>query len=97
MRLRFIPSKLRFNIRRIGKPVVPLSDHMKKLLISTVVALSAALLFTGCVASVGSGTRSETHNPTLGQQLMDLQKARDSGAITQEEYQTQKAKLLEHK
>lgn len=35
--------------------------------------------------------------PTLGQQLMDLQKAKDSGAITDAEYQAQKAKLLESK
>ena len=32
--------------------------------------------------------------PTTGQQLIDLQKARDSGAITDSEYQAQKAKLL---
>ena len=32
--------------------------------------------------------------PTLGQQLMDLQKAKDAGAITDQEYQEQKAKLL---
>jgi len=36
-------------------------------------------------------------SPTLGQQLIDLQKAKDSGAITDAEYQAQKAKLLENK
>jgi hypothetical protein len=35
--------------------------------------------------------------PTIGQQLIDLQKAKDAGAITDAEYQTQKAKLLESK
>ena len=35
--------------------------------------------------------------PTIGQQLVDLQKAKDSGAITESEYQAQKAKLLESK
>ena len=33
-------------------------------------------------------------NPTVGQQLIDLQKAKDAGAITDTEYQAQKAKLL---
>jgi hypothetical protein len=32
--------------------------------------------------------------PTTGQQLMDLQKARNAGAINDAEYQVQRAKLL---
>ncbi len=36
-------------------------------------------------------------NPTVGQQLLDLQKAKDSGIITDAEYQTQKTKVLEIK
>ncbi len=35
--------------------------------------------------------------PTVGQQLIDLQKAKDSGAITDAEYQAQKARLLQDK
>ncbi len=35
--------------------------------------------------------------PTTGQQLIDLQKAKDAGAITDSEYQAQKAKLLHSK
>ncbi len=35
--------------------------------------------------------------PTIGQQLIDLQKAKDAGVITDAEYQTQKAKLLGNK
>jgi hypothetical protein len=34
-------------------------------------------------------------SPTIGQQLIDLQKAKDAGAITEADYQIQKAKLLE--
>ena len=34
---------------------------------------------------------------TLGQQLIDLQKAKEAGAITDAEYKAQKAKLLEKK
>jgi hypothetical protein len=36
----------------------------------------------------------EVQSPTIGQQLIDLQKAKDAGAITDAEYQAQKAKLL---
>ncbi|MGA2541266.1 MAG: SHOCT domain-containing protein [Verrucomicrobiota bacterium] len=39
----------------------------------------------------------EVKSPTIGQQLIDLQKAKDAGAITDAEYQTQKAKLLGNK
>ena len=59
------------------------------------VALSALIFLSGCVGfSAGGGTKTEVHKPTLGQQLIDLQKAKDSGAITDMEYQAQKAKLL---
>jgi PBP1b-binding outer membrane lipoprotein LpoB len=71
---------------------------MKKLFMPTAVALSAMLLFSGCVAlHVGGGSKKEVENPTVGQQLTDLKTARDTGAITDAEYQTQKAKLLNGK
>lgn len=35
--------------------------------------------------------------PTIGQQLLDLKKALDAGAITQQQYETEKAKLLNQK
>ena len=43
-----------------------------------------------------SSPPSDLHNvtPTIGQQLVDLQKAKEAGAITEAEYQSQKAKLL---
>jgi len=34
---------------------------------------------------------------TVGQQLVDLQKAKDTGAITDAEYQAQKTKILNEK
>jgi hypothetical protein len=68
---------------------------MKKLFIPMAVALSAMLLFSGCLAlQVGGGSKKEVENATTGQQLIDLKTARDTGAITDAEYQTQKAKLL---
>ena len=67
---------------------------MKKLFLSCA-ALTALFLFTGCLAlQVGGGDKKEEQKATLGQQLVDLQKAKDSGAITDAEYQAQKAKLL---
>lgn len=39
----------------------------------------------------------QTVEPTIGQQLLDLKKARDAGAISESEYQAEKAKLLGQK
>ena len=84
---------------------------MKRLFLSLLAGLSAIALLTGCLdLQFGGGTKSDTTNtdhhpaigeqmtaPTLGQQLVDLQKAKETGAITDAEYQAQKAKLLENK
>ncbi|MGA2281554.1 MAG: SHOCT domain-containing protein [Verrucomicrobiota bacterium] len=71
---------------------------MKKLFISASMALTAMLLLTGCLnLQLGGGPKSEALNPTVGQQLIDLQRAKDTGAISAEEYQAQKAKLLGNK
>jgi hypothetical protein len=68
---------------------------MKRLFIPTAVALSAMLLFSGCVAlHVGGGGKKEFENATVGKQLIDLKTAKDTGAITEAEYQAEKAKLL---
>jgi hypothetical protein len=69
---------------------------MKKLIAPVAIALSVMVFLSGCVAAIGNrGT--DRGNSTLGQQLIDLQKAKDSGAMTEAEYQTQKAKLLDNK
>ncbi len=44
----------------------------------------------GCV--VGNDTR--VYSPTLGQQLIDLQKAREAGAMTEAEFVAERSKLL---
>lgn len=67
---------------------------MKKFLPIAALGLSTVLLFSGCVASVGGGPKTTLHQPTLGQQLIDLQNAKNAGAITDTEFQQQKAKLL---
>jgi len=67
---------------------------MKKLLIPGMIGLAALTLLNGCAIDIGGG--SSTRQQTVGQQLIDLQKAKDSGAITDAEFQAQKAKLLAH-
>jgi hypothetical protein len=68
---------------------------MKKLPILVLVGLSAMTLLTGCLnLEIGGGSSSKAVCPTVGQQLIDLQKAKDSGVITDAQYQDQKAKLL---
>ena len=73
--------------------------RMKKLFIPILAIVSATLLFTGCVGglSLGGGSKTVDQKPTIGQQLVDLKKAKDTGAITDSEYQAQKAKVLESK
>jgi len=71
---------------------------MKKLFPLAAVAICSMFLLTGCIGlQLGGGQSHEINNPTLGQQLVDLQKAKDSGAINDAEYQAQKAKLLNSK
>jgi hypothetical protein len=72
-------------------------DLMKTLFIPVLTASLAIILLAGCAWQVGGDKKVTTMAPTTGQQLIDLQKAKDSGAITDSEYQAQKAKLLEGK
>jgi len=55
------------------------------------------LLFTSCASIDLFNKKSDTTNisTTVGDELIDLQKALDSGAINQEEYDSMKEKLLQ--
>ena len=60
---------------------------MKKLIF----ILTISLLIMGCYTNLAhsvhaGGGKIITYKTTTGQELMDLQEALDSGAITQEEY-----------
>ncbi len=69
---------------------------MKKSFLVGTAIVGLLVLTSGCLSiSVGGGSSSEVEKPTTSQQLTDLKKARDSGAITQEQYETQRAKLLQ--
>jgi hypothetical protein len=52
-----------------------------------------AIVLCGCVAAIGNRP-AERSGVTLGQELIDLQKAKDAGALTEAEYQQQRARLL---
>jgi hypothetical protein len=78
---------------------------MKNPLISLLAAIALTLSLSGCIGlSLGLGggkkkvTESRTedynYNTTLGQQLLDLQKAYDAGVITESQYNHEKKKLL---
>jgi hypothetical protein len=66
---------------------------MKKLLLP-VLSLSVMLLLSGCLSFGSNDSKTEIQKPTVGQQLMDLKKAKDAGVLTDEEFQAQKQKLL---
>ncbi len=73
---------------------------MKKNLVPAILTLTAILLCAGCAGpdiKLGGGSTTITQKPTLGQQLVDLKQARDKGALTEEEFQAQKNRLLEQK
>lgn len=75
-----------------------LTTHMKLRLVPVLLALATTTLLTGCLnLQIGGGSTSKAQPPTVGQQLTDLQKAKDTGAITEAEYQAQKAKILNEK
>jgi hypothetical protein len=73
---------------------------MKASLLRTVVLVGlCGLLLVGVAACGGGGAevQSNVTTTTTGQQLMDLKKALDSGAMTQKEYDQERKKVLERK
>jgi len=70
---------------------------MKRLFVPVLISLYAMTLLTGCETHLGGGTTNRIEQPTVGQQLIDLQRAKEAGAITDADYQAQKAKLLNGK
>jgi hypothetical protein len=59
-----------------------------------VLAMAASML-CGCAWSIGGSKKGETSmQPTRGQELIDLQRARDRGALTDTEYEDQRLRIL---
>jgi hypothetical protein len=67
---------------------------MKRKLLNFTCGILGALLLNGCVAAIGNRDAYRGSGVTLGQQLIDLQKAKEMGAITEQEYQAEKARML---
>jgi len=57
----------------------------------------AALLLQGCIiATDGDGNdRRFAREPTIGQELLDLDRAREAGAISDTEYDRLKARIID--
>jgi hypothetical protein len=73
---------------------------MSKSLTHVLVLLAVCGLFAFGLAACGGGgadVRSEVSTTTTGQQLIDLKKALDAGAINQQEYEKERQKILEKK
>ena len=73
---------------------------MPKSLTHVLVLLAVCGLFAFGLAACGGGgadVRSEVSTTTTGQQLIDLKKALDAGAINQQEYEKERQKILEKK
>ena len=61
------------------------------------IILTFAVILMSAVSCIGihDGGEAQRTSPTLGQELIDLKKAQDEGAITYEEYKALKVKLVE--
>ncbi len=60
-----------------------------------VLLLSLGLTLTACFSGcVSASDHSTTKQPTTGQELIDLKNAYDLGALTDAEYEVEKAKIL---
>jgi hypothetical protein len=71
---------------------------MEKLFNLALVGLFAITFLSGGLnLQLGGGSKNQIQKTTTGQQLVDLQKAREVGAITDTEYEAQKAKVLTYK
>jgi hypothetical protein len=64
---------------------------MRKI-ICVVLMLTVLTTMVSCIA-VGTGGKKVGNQPTIGQQLIDLKKARDEDAISSQEYAELKEKL----
>ena len=67
----------------------------KKLVLLAVCGLLVISL--GACGGGGAEVKSEVTTTTTGQQLIDLKKALDAGAMNQQEYEQQRKKILDQK
>ena len=70
---------------------------MKKIIIVSLTGIAATVLLIGCNIELGTGSTTKMVSATVGQQLIDLKRAENDGAISEADYQTEKAKILNEK
>jgi len=63
---------------------------MKKIRRIVIGLVLLVVILSGC--AIGSD-KTDVNKPTLGQELIELKKAKDSGAISEQEYKELKEKL----
>lgn len=72
-----------------------MSRHSIRVFLGAVL-VTALLSLSSCAWSVGGGKKTSAHtNPTLGKELQDLKAACEEGAITKEEYELAKQRLID--
>ncbi len=66
-----------------------------KVILNLVAAALVAAVAAGCAWSIG-GSKESQHRvqPTKGQELLDLKRAKDAGALSDAEYEAQKQRVL---
>ncbi|MBA3006945.1 MAG: gas vesicle protein GvpG [Proteobacteria bacterium] len=67
---------------------------MKLRLVMWILVIAMVPVLSGCGGG-GAEVRSEVTSVTTGQQLMDLKKALDIGAMTRDEYDREREKILD--
>jgi hypothetical protein len=66
-----------------------------KLIVNLAVATLVTAFVAGCAWSIGGSEKGETTvHPSKGQELVDLKRAKDAGAISDAEYEVQKERIL---
>ncbi|MGE0649273.1 MAG: SHOCT domain-containing protein [Alphaproteobacteria bacterium] len=91
-------KKVAFGVRVSDPRLVVQEGEMneRRIRFVTPIALAASLMLAACG---GGGADTEAQQTvttkTTGQELLDLKAAYDAGAITEEEYQTQRKMILD--
>jgi hypothetical protein len=68
--------------------------HRTRLSAIAAIAVMAGLLLSAC-SSATTDVLSPTVSVSIGQQLIDLKKAKDAGALSEKEYQAQVKRLID--
>ena len=73
-----------------------MKNAVQKWMVLALISGTVGCSLSGCAWSIGDGKEHTVQRmvPTRGQELIDLKKARDQGALTEDEYQAQRNRIL---